>query len=65
MSKDWTPYEQGAAAYQLGATEDCCPYPKMTEGNFDKRVQWFKGYFDQRTGQRLAKAFAHYGIQWP
>lgn len=65
MSAKSKEYLEGVAAFRRGDDEDACPYPRMREGYFDRRVAWFNGYFDERTGTRLAKAFQYYGIQWP
>lgn len=66
MSKtaDTSEYKQGIAAFIRGEPEDSCPFPSRS-GKSASRIAWFDGYYDKRTGARLAKAFKFYGVQWP
>lgn len=52
-------YNEGREAYELGYALDDNPY----EG--EGRKQWFYGYLDARTADRLREVFQRRGINWP
>lgn len=59
-------YNEGRKAFMDGLCEDDCPYPPMVSDSCSgNRVAWFTGYFDCRTGSRLADVFRRNGISWP
>ena len=61
-------YQEGVDAFNNGLGEDDCPYPfgpNVPNGTKAKRVSWFNGYFDTRTGDKLKEVFERNNIQWP
>lgn len=52
-------YREGLAAYGP-RRRDACPYPSGA-----KRLAWYCGWYDARTGVRLARVFKKWGIEWP
>ena len=57
-------YRDGWKSCSDGHPEAACPYPPQS-GNSAKRTVWFNGYFDCRTGNRLAHVFKAHNIEWP
>lgn len=62
-----TAYNKGQKAWkdEGESGEGSCPYPSggsSNSGTSDRRTQWFNGYFDARTDDRLGRIFRKYGL---
>lgn len=54
-------YARGESDYLNGVTE--CPYPKGEESI--RRSEWFNGWLDMRTRDRLGHVFIKNDLSWP
>jgi ribosome modulation factor len=58
INRDSPAFREGVAAFQSGASESSCPYPKSDVG----RASWFTGYFHARTDSNVGRILDHYGV---
>lgn len=57
-------HKQGREAYETGMSEVDCPHTP-NNGNSQRRIDWFNGFFEAQIGQRLAGVFERNNIAWP
>lgn len=51
-------YDKGQAAYAIGQTDEDCPYPsRQSKGSSTYRIEWFNGFLDARTADKLGHIF--------
>lgn len=59
MTKNSKEYENGKQAFKDKKDVDSNPYEK----DYD-RIEWFKGWYNERTNQFVGKILKKYGQKW-